>query len=144
MVKRCIVSRKRATGVLERPARMRVLSGERNNSTQQQMAGAHKNIKAIMEGHVISNFSTTKPSGRALVYVAPFNVGASLCINKNGKIASIAICKPSARGAAQPGDVIIVISPALGTTRATLIVQRINMFKVGQRMRGPVAQTTTC
>ena len=107
------------------------------------MAGAHKGIKAIMDCHVISKLSKTKPSGRALVYVAPFNVGASLCINKNGKIATIAICKPSVRGAAQPGDVIIVISPALGTPRTTLIFQRINMFKVGQRMRGPTCANDT-
>ena len=117
MRKRCIVARKRAAGVLKRPARMRLLAGDRANPTSQQLAGAQKVVKGIMQTHVVSNRGTTTPSGRALVYVAPLNVGASLCIGKTGKTATCAICKPSVRGAAQPGDVIVVISPALGTTR---------------------------
>ena len=144
MAKRCVVSRKPAADVLERPARVRELAGERFNSTPQQLSGAHKSIKAIMEGNVISKRSKTTLSGRALIYVAPFNSGASLCIGKKGNRASIAICKPKVRGAAQPGDVILAIPPSLTATRSTLIFLVINMLEAGPRMRGPVEQKHKC
>ena len=122
MVKQCVVTRKRATGVLKRPARVRALAGVVGNATPQQLAGSQKNVKSIMEGTVIGRNSTTEFSGRVLLYIAPFHVGASLCINKKKKFATCAICKPGVRAAAKPGDIIITISPALGSARKILLI----------------------
>ena len=116
MVK-CVIARKRATGALKRPARVRALAGVRGKATQQQLAGSQNGVKKIMEINVIKRGSNTELSGRALVYVAPFHVGASLCIGETGKRATCAICKPGVRAAAKPSDIIITISPALGAKR---------------------------
>ena len=97
---------------------MRVLASGRHGRgghSQPQLAAIARYEQEVQRTYTVRSRSLTPLSGRAIVYVAPYNVGPNVCIGDNH--ATLAICSPASRGAAKRGDVIITVSPACKRTR---------------------------
>ena len=120
-MKRTQLTRTRSSA-LKKPARVRELASGRRmgkstepNQNRFQQAASTRHDERMQKEHVVKKLSNTPLSGRAFLYIAPFNVGASVCVG--GNIASMAICKPGVRAAANVGDVIITITPSAKAAR---------------------------
>ena len=96
---------------------MRVLASGRQGRgghSQPQLAAIARYEQEVQTTYVVSSRARTPLSGRAIVYVAPYNVGPNVCIGENH--AALAICSPASRGAAKRGAVIITVTPACKRT----------------------------
>ena len=83
---------------------MRVLASGRHGRgghSQPQLAAIARYEQEVQKTYVVSSRARTPLSGRAIVYVAPYNVCPS---------------SPASRGAAKRGAVIITVTPACKRT----------------------------
>ena len=108
----------------KRPARkVRVLASTANGfsgkdtRTQQQIAANKRYEDQTMTQYRVIKGTKAPLSGRALIYVAPYNIGVNVCAGE--RVATLAICSPSTRAAAEAGDVIITISPTPKRSKRT-------------------------
>lgn len=119
------VSGRRIGGVRRKPStfltRVPRSSSQTAPRTQQSNAAHDRWEQVFLHTSELAARGDVALSGRALLYTAPYNVGANVTAHRskgNVAYATLACCSPGVRGAAMPGDLIITISASPSNSSA--------------------------